>query len=181
MDVIAYQVSTIKKYPKTNHNWKINQDSCERKTNGNVLDDLRFFGIMDMVLTRGDEVLILDLKWYQTAKKTSELSSKEDLQLILYALLEEKLSGKKVHTGYFLFKTAEFIARNENALQDITVVRNKDNSLADETAIRKEVEERMLATFDWRTKQLLNGELEMYLNSTQDAINISQNNPCSNS
>ena len=107
------------------NDWKINRDSCERKTNGNVLDDLRFFGIMDMVLTRGDEVLILDLKWYQTAKKTSELSSKEDLQLILYALLEEKLSGKKVHTGYFLFKTAEFIARNENALQDITVVRKQ--------------------------------------------------------
>ena len=152
------------------NDWKINQDSCERETNGSVLDDLRFFGIMDMVLTRGDEVLILDLKWYQSAKKTSELSSKEDLQLILYALVEEKLSAKKVHTGYFLFKTAEFIARNENALQGITVVRNKDNSLADEDAIRKEVEERMLATFDWRTKQLLNGELEMYLDSTKEQI-----------
>ena len=123
-----------------------------------------------MVLHRGDEILILDLKWQKSGKKMDEIRSKEDLQLILYALLEKGLSGKKIHTAYFLFKDGSFIARNEEAMSDINVIKDKDNSLVDEEAIRKEVEAKMLATFKWRTEQLMNGELEMYLNSTKEQV-----------
>ena len=152
------------------NNWEIHEDSCEKRVNGSVLSDLRFLGIMDMVLHRGDEILILDLKWQKSGKKMDEIRSKEDLQLILYALLEKGLSGKKIHTAYFLFKDGSFIARNEEAMSDINVIKDKDNSLVDEEAIRKEVEAKMLATFKWRTEQLMNGELEMYLNSTKEQV-----------
>jgi ATP-dependent helicase/nuclease subunit B len=165
-----FEASKVFKTKIKSNGWSILLDSCERREKGKVLNDLPFMGIMDMVLYRGAEVLILDLKWYQSASKTSELSSKEDLQLILYALLEKGLSGKSVHTAYFLFKTGQFISRNEEALKDITVVTNKDNSLANEDEIRKEVESKMLASFKWRTEQLMNGEIEMYLNSTKEQI-----------
>lgn len=152
------------------NNWEIREDSCEKRVTGAVLSDLRFLGIMDMVLHRGDEILILDLKWQKSGKKIDEIRSKEDLQLILYSLLEKGLSGKQVHTAYFLFKDGSFIARNEDAISDINVIKNKDNSLVDEKAVRTEVEAKMLATFLWRIEQLNEGELEIYLKSTMTQV-----------
>lgn len=151
--------------------WQIMDDSCEKVVKGTVLSSLNFRGIMDMVLYRGDEILILDLKWQQSNKKTDEIRSKEDLQLILYSLVEKGISGKKIHTAYFLFKIATFIARNEEALQGISVVKNNEGSFADEDAVRDEVEAKMLATFNWRTDQLKHGKLEMYLESTKAKVN----------
>ena len=150
--------------------WSLQPDSCEKDTKGQVLNNLNFRGIMDMVLYRGEETLILDLKWYKSNAKVSELSSKEDLQLILYALLEHGISNQKIHTAYFLFKSAQFIARNNQAIQSAKVVSNADGEEVNEDQVRAEVTERMIQTFNWRNEQLNKGLLEVYLEHTATQI-----------
>ena len=150
--------------------WSLQPDSCEKDTRGQVLNNLNFRGIMDIVLYRGEETLILDLKWYKSNAKVNELSSKEDLQLILYALLEHGLSNQKIHTAYFLFKSAQFIARNNQAIQSAKVVSNADGEEVNEDQVRAEVAERMIQTFNWRKEQLNKGLLEVYLEHTATQI-----------
>ena len=147
--------------------WKV--VSCEEEIMGQF-NGYPFRGYTDMKLERQGETLIVDLKWYQSAAKVTEIQSNEDLQLILYALIEEQNSPNKVHTAYFMLKNGSFMARNEEALKDITVVKNKDNSLSDEVAVRQEVLHKMLKTFEWRKSQIDEGLIEMNLENTEKLV-----------
>ena len=121
-----------------------------------------FGGIIDLVLRRGTEYCIIDLKWSGLSYRRNLIENKEDLQLALYAHLLAQETQAQVHTAYFIVSKAELLVRNKSAFP-------KERPLdpeADITQIQHDTLERMLATYRWRRDQLTNGQVEVRTDHT---------------
>ena len=119
-------------------------------------------GIADLVLNRGQEKIILDLKWRGSSYREREVKNEEDLQLTLYAHLLDGHNKSLPHTAYFIINKARILARNNEAFQEI-------NGLVpdhDPKEIASRIYERMLNTFTWRIGQLQKGHVEIRCEQT---------------
>jgi len=128
--------------------------------------DLEIRGRADIVLQRGAEKAVLDLKWGGLTFRRTSIKNREDLQLILYtALLEHE--GPVPHSAYFIVENATLLTRNNDAFQDISAVDPK----ADYQEIHREILRRMEATYRWRSVQLQQGQIEVRCSQTEAALN----------
>ena len=118
-------------------------------------------GIADIVLERGDELAVLDLKWRGSARREAVLRNEEDLQLALYARL---VSPEKqwAHTGYFILENGKLLVRNNRAFANIPpLAPGKDHREVNESILQK-----MEATWHWRMAQLAKGQIEIRCRQT---------------
>ncbi|MEL6926551.1 MAG: PD-(D/E)XK nuclease family protein, partial [Bacteroidota bacterium] len=68
----------------------------------------------DLVLQRGREQAVIDLKWRGAKRRENVIKNEEDLQLVMYSkLLTEDHSW--AHTAYFIIEQGKLIARNNLA------------------------------------------------------------------
>ena len=113
-------------------------------------------GIADLVLERNHEIAVVDMKWSGSSRFTQRIKSNEDLQLVLYSKL---ITGddRWAHTAYFVISTGKFYARNNQAFQEATAV----NPQADHTAIHAAIWQEMENTYNWRQRQLKEGNIEV--------------------
>lgn len=142
--------------------WKI--IGTEVSLNGNFLD-IPVKGIADLVLERGNETAVVDLKWSGRTRRISAIKSEEDLQLILYA----KLIGsqdKWAHTSYFVLDSGVMIARNNLAFSKAYQV-SPDQ---DHQEIYQRIWSSMEKTFKWRFHQLASGKIEIRTAATSEAL-----------
>ncbi len=146
-----------------NNNWE--PEGAEMPLSGNFAG-LRIHGRADIVLRRGMEKVVLDVKWGGHGYRESLLRNREDLQLALYT---ELLSGQgpMPYSAYFIVENGRMIARNQLAFQDITPV----DPGADHVAIQQEILQRMQATYAWRLEQLQQGQVEVRCAQTEAALN----------
>jgi hypothetical protein len=118
-------------------------------------------GIADLVLERGDELAVVDLKWRGRTHRENMLRNEEDLQLVLYARLVSP-EGQWAHTSFFIIENAKMLARNNQAFNNITPLAPTES--------HREVNERILqkmeATWHWRMQQLANGRIEIRCRQT---------------
>jgi len=122
-------------------------------------------GIADLILERGNEKAIVDLKWRGRSYRERRMKSLEDLQLQLYASLLQE--GKEpIHTSYFILSEGRFVARNNEAFKHIVGVAPDANA----SDIHREVLNRMEQTYHWRMQQLQEGLIE--IRTTQTAIDL---------
>jgi hypothetical protein len=114
-------------------------------------------GKADLVLRRGDEQAIVDLKWSGAKRRKELIQNGEDLQLVLYAKL---LPPAEIwpHTAYFILDEGKIVARNAAAFRE-AVVAGKGGE--DHAAACAAIFEKMLRTYAWRIAQIREGLLEI--------------------
>ena len=130
-----------------------------------VFSDLQINGRADLVLRRGQERAVVDLKWRGGAKRETSIRNEEDLQLILYSFLLGS-QGDKVHAAYFIMENGRMIARNHAAFKGINAV----SPQADHEEVQARILQRMEATLRWRRDQLATGRVEVRCAQTQQAL-----------
>jgi len=135
------------------NNWTVR--STEEKLSGTFLD-LPVKGKADIVLERGHETVIVDLKWRGASWRSKMIKNEEDLQLVMYAqLLGEKEDW--CHTSYFIIENGKFIARNNQAFSEAEEVAPD----ADHKQVAQEIWKSMERTYQWRRAQLDKGQIEV--------------------
>lgn len=121
-----------------------------------------YFGAMpvrgkaDLVLQRGDEKAIVDLKWSGANRRKELIRNGEDLQLILYARLLPPTEAWP-HTAYFILEEGKMIARNNAAFKEAIVAGRGEDHAATCSAIF----EKMERTYAWRLEQIRKGRIEL--------------------
>lgn len=128
--------------------------------------DLEIRGRADVILRRGHEKAVLDLKWGGLTFRRASIKNREDLQLILYSALLDH-SGPTPHSAYFIVENATLLARNNAAFQEVSAVDPK----ADYQEVHEEILRRMEATYKWRSVQLQEGRIEVRCSQTEAALN----------
>ena len=83
-----------------NNGWKVLE--TEMNLTGDF-EGTEIRGKADVVLQRGDERAILDLKWRGARRRENLIRNEEDLQLVLYSHLLEPV-GQWAHTAYFIIQ-----------------------------------------------------------------------------
>lgn len=122
-------------------------------------------GIADLVLERGNELAVLDLKWRGTTYREGVIRNEEDLQLVLYSRLLSG-DGDWAHSAYFIIEKGKLIARNNQAFSGITPI----SPGADFREVNERILKRMEATWHWRNSQLSKGQLEIRCRQTINEI-----------
>jgi hypothetical protein len=146
--------------------WKVQATEKELEgffpVNGNGQDTpTPVRGIADIVLERGDELAVLDLKWRGSSRREMVLRNEEDLQLVLYARLVSP-ENQWAHTGYFILENGKLLVRNNRAFAGINpIAPDKDHREVNESILRK-----MEATWQWRMAQLAKGQIEIRCRQT---------------
>lgn len=113
-------------------------------------------GKADLVLQRGDEKAIVDLKWSGANRRKELIRNGEDLQLVLYARLLPPPEHWP-HTAYFILEDGKMIARNTTAFKEAVVAgRGEEHATACASILEK-----MERTYAWRLEQLKRGMLEL--------------------
>ncbi|MBL7815836.1 MAG: PD-(D/E)XK nuclease family protein [Saprospiraceae bacterium] len=132
--------------------WEVEQ--TEKELFG-VFADTPIKGKADVVLLRGSEKCVLDLKWSGHTRRERMIKNGEDLQLVMYARLLND-SDEWAHTGYFIIENARLLARNTAAFAEI-----KPLTADDAFAVNDVIWQKMLTTYDWRLKQVAAGQIEI--------------------
>ncbi|MFN0034752.1 MAG: PD-(D/E)XK nuclease family protein [Saprospiraceae bacterium] len=114
-------------------------------------------GKADLVLRRGDELAIVDLKWSGAKRRKELIQNGEDLQLVLYAHLLPP-PAQWPHTAYFILDEGKMIARNTAAFKEAVVA---GRGGGDHAAACAAIFEKMEKTYAWRLAQLRKGLVEI--------------------
>ncbi|MCB0558541.1 MAG: PD-(D/E)XK nuclease family protein [Lewinellaceae bacterium] len=127
-------------------------------------------GRADIVLQRGEERAVIDLKWRGARYREQSIRNEEDLQLVLYARLLGA-GHSWAHTAYFIMERGLLLARNNHAFQDINAVAPN----ADFVEANQRILNRMEATYRWRMEQIRKGEVEIRCKQTQLSLEDAYN------
>ncbi|MEM1121367.1 MAG: PD-(D/E)XK nuclease family protein [Bacteroidota bacterium] len=119
-------------------------------------------GKADLVLERGDELCVVDLKWRGGNYRKQVIKNEEDLQLVMYSKLLTP-DATWAHTAYFILEKGEMIARNTQAFKNCVAV----NPDCDHIEINERIWGKMEATMRWRLDQLKKGNIEIRTQQTQ--------------
>jgi len=116
----------------------------------------------DLVLEKGDEKLVIDLKWRGATRRKMMIKNEEDLQLVMYSKL---LTADETwaHTAYFILEEGKMIARNSLAINEVEAVAPD----SDHININQSILEKMEKTYHWRFAQLKKGQIEVRTEHTK--------------
>lgn len=146
------------------HNdWKV---SCMEKPLEGTFSGKEVKGRADLVLQRGEELAIIDLKWSGKTFRELQIKNKEDLQLTLYSRLltdDETVA----HTAYYIIEKSTVVARNTLAFNGIAAIAPD----SDNFAVQREIWERMIKTYQWRMEQIQAGKIEVRSEKTIPLLN----------
>jgi ATP-dependent helicase/nuclease subunit B len=118
-------------------------------------------GKADLILVRGSEHAIIDLKWRGTTRRKEMIKNNEDLQLVMYAKLFPP-ENEWAHTAYFIMQEGKIVARNKIAFKE-AIVAGQDMEHQEANA---HIYNQMEKTFVWRMKQINQGLLEIRTQNT---------------
>ncbi|MEM9822621.1 MAG: PD-(D/E)XK nuclease family protein [Bacteroidota bacterium] len=121
----------------------------------------QFFGLpikgkADLVLSRGEELAVVDLKWRGAVRREKMIKNEEDLQLVMYSKLLTQ-DNTWAHTAYFILENGKLIARNQLAFKEAVAIQADQDHLE----INERIWQRMEKTYLWRLEQVQNGQIEI--------------------
>ncbi len=131
-----------------------------------VFEGVSLNGRADMVLSRGGEQAIVDLKWSGKTRFTEMLKNKEDIQLALYAALSSN-GGLLPHTAYFILDSGALLAYNNQAFKEASL---PGREALDHQEIYGELLARTGRTLRWRLSQLQTGQIEIRCTQTHSQL-----------
>ena len=153
---IEYAIWTLIEHIRRNK-WTV--EATEKELEGQF-SETPIKGKADVVLLRGGERCILDLKWSGHSYRERLIKNSEDLQLVMYARLLND-SDDWAHTGYFIIENARLLARNTAAFAEIKPL-TTDNAFE----INEIIWQKMLKTYTWRLNQVTKGHIEIRTTKT---------------
>jgi ATP-dependent helicase/nuclease subunit B len=118
-------------------------------------------GKADLILIRGDEHAIVDLKWRGLNSRKEMIKNNEDLQLVMYANLFPP-EDYWAHTAYFIMQEGKIVARNKYAFKEAIVAGND----MEHKAANAQIYGLMEKTYTWRMNQIKHGLLEIRTQNT---------------
>ncbi|MEM9261788.1 MAG: PD-(D/E)XK nuclease family protein, partial [Bacteroidota bacterium] len=127
--------------------------------------NLSLKGRADLVLSRGAERAIVDLKWSGLNRFADLLSSREDVQLALYAQLLEDAQDW-AHTAYYIIKRGQMLVRNTEAFSEARTIQQE----ADHREVYEHLLGAVIKTYEWRVQQLQAGQVELRCAATADDL-----------
>ncbi len=133
----------------------------ELKVSGTV-HGIEMQGIIDLVAQRGDEFLVVDIKYSGFGKRSSLVKNSEDLQLFFYQQLLQKEKNAVVSTAYFIVDQAKFITKFPHILDQALLITYR-NPL--EEVLHKQMTQ-ILESIDWRRSQLDMDQVELRFKGT---------------
>ncbi|MFZ4543678.1 MAG: RecB family exonuclease [Saprospiraceae bacterium] len=136
-----------------NNNWRVL--ATEQKVEGQI-DGIELKAKLDLVLERGNEKAIVDLKWSGLSSKKELLKNREDLQLALYAELYKE--NTLPYTAFFIIDKGKMLARNKVAFKEAEIVNIEGTNAAE---IHNEIMRKIMTTYNWRLSQLDDGLIEI--------------------
>lgn len=132
---------------------------------GGSFEKIPIKGKADLVLERGDEMAVVDLKWRGGNWRSKLIQSEEDLQLVMYSrLMTEK--DDWTHTAYFILESGKMISRNNLAFGEATAVTPDVNH----EEVNARIWDKMEKTYRWRLEQLKEGAIEVRTAQTSDEL-----------
>ena len=136
----------------------------EMKVKGNMAG-LEINGIVDLVLIRGNEKAIVDLKWGGGTFRKDQLRNNTDLQLVIYSKLLD-IQMDWAHTAFFILESGKLIARNNLAFEEADAVCPD----MDFREIHQNIWNSIVKTYYWRMNQIQSGEIEVRTDDTYDEL-----------
>ncbi len=124
-------------------------------------DGQEIAGRLDLLLQRGTEKAVIDLKWRGKTYRRTLLEKQKELQLVLYSRLVTG-NAQWAHTAYFIQRDAILLARNADAFTQAQAIREDE----DHTEVYQRIWEAMEATYRWRRQQLEEGKVEVRCTET---------------
>jgi hypothetical protein len=124
-------------------------------------DGLEISGRLDLLLQRGEEKAVVDLKWRGKNYRRELMEKNRELQLVLYSRLVTG-NAQWAHTAYFIQRDAILLARNADAFTQAQAIREDE----DHTEVYQRIWEAMEATYRWRRQQLEEGKVEVRCTET---------------
>lgn len=140
------------------NNWQV--VGAEKDLKG-LFCDIPVKGKADLVLSRGSELCVLDLKWSGQSYREKLIKNGEDLQLIMYSRLLTE-DDDWAHTAYYIIEKARLLARNTQAFNEIKPLLPTVDSIQ----MNNSIWEKMQKTFEWRLAQIQQGKIEIRTNMT---------------
>ncbi len=131
----------------------------------NVVGPIRIKGRADLVLERGTERAVIDLKWRGSGRYAAVLRNEEDIQLALYAYLLAP-DDQCTHTAYYIIEQARMLARNTQAFEQIQAVQEE----VDHREVYQAMYEKIIRTYKWRLQQLSQAEIELRCARTHEEL-----------
>jgi hypothetical protein len=122
-------------------------------------------GKADLILVRGEEHAIVDLKWRGLNSRKEMIKNNEDLQLVMYANLFPP-EDYWAHTAYFIMQEGKVVARNKYAFKEAIVAGND----MEHKAANAQIYGLMEKTYTWRMNQINQGLLEIRTKNTASEL-----------
>jgi hypothetical protein len=145
-----------------NNGWTIAE--TELKVEGQM-EEQAIKGFIDLVLVRGNEKLLVDLKWGGYNYRKEQLKNNTDLQLVIYSKLLADQTGW-AHTAYFIIEKATILARNNLAFKEAEALANDQ----DFRAVHQHIWDTIIKTYRWRMRQIKQGKIEVRTNDTYEEL-----------
>jgi len=140
--------------------------AAEKSLSG-LFSGLPLSGRADLILRRGADYFIIDLKWGGKERRENELKNREDLQLALYRhLLRQEDAQGNIYTGFYLIDPPVWITRDEAAFTPA----GHAGAPADSEEIYVEILEKLRRTLHWRRAQIASGKVEIRREASVKAL-----------
>ena len=153
INTLQYSAWTLINMIRSN-GWKI--EATEKPIEGDF-NGKRIKAKADLVLKNDKgQFTILDLKWRGSSRRQNMIKSKEDLQLVMYAMLLTQ-DDAVAQTAFYIIQDAKMIARNNAAFKEAIAVLPDEDYFETNNLIWR----RMIETYRWRLTQLQDGKIEV--------------------
>ncbi len=142
---------------RANH-WEV--EASELDLEG-TLEDTPIRARADLVLRRGQEKAVIDLKWSGASRRRDAIRNREDIQLALYGHLLEA-EADPPHLAYYIMEPGRLLARNRQGFREAESPRPE----FDHREAQQDLLQTIRATYLWRKNQLKEGRVEVRCQQT---------------
>jgi hypothetical protein len=127
----------------------------EQKIEG-LLGEQSLKGKADLILERGDERVVVDLKISGSDRYKKKIRNKDDIQLLIYSKFAADTENW-AHSAYFIISKAQLLATNNIAFAEAeALLPDEDSNAANDHTWTK-----LQKTYEWRLKQIHDGKIEV--------------------
>ncbi len=161
LNKVKYAAWSLVSVLQTNK-WEVEQTEMNL---GGTFSGLPIKAKADLVLRKGDDLAVVDLKWGGANYRQRVIKNEEDLQLVMYSnlLTEDERLAK---TAYFILENGKMIARTNETFKEALAVTPESNP----QEVHQRIYDKMLKTYEWRKKQLQEGKVEIRTKQTLEDL-----------
>ena len=148
-----------------NNGWKIS--GSEINIEG-FLGNQALKGKSDLILERGAEKTVVDLKFSGLDHYRNKIKNREDLQLLIYSRFASDTEDW-AHRAYFIINKAQLLAPNNLAFKEAEVLLGEE----DPNISNNLNWDKLQQTFEWRVAQINAGKIEVRTKKTIEYLDES--------